>query len=150
MERFRQILKPSTPIAYVTFTDYSVINSKIKNICSVNNILTVGDLVAFGLIRLGSLKGMGRKSYDAIVDWMLDNDLPDSLYESTEGKTHVLVHDKTNRINWEERRFQIICAVLPAYIAQHRGVTDSESVSVELAINTADKMIEMLKSNANE
>ena len=147
MERLRQQLKPNTPIAYVTFTDYSVINSKIKNICSINNILTVGDLVAFGLTRLGSLKGMGRKSYDAIVDWMLDNDLPDSLYESTEEKTHVLVHDKTNRINWEERRFQIACAVLPAYIAQHRGITDSENVSVELAINAADKMIEKLKSN---
>ena len=147
MERLRQQLKPSTPIAYVTFTDYSVINSKIKNICSVNNILTVDDLVSFGLTRLGSLKGMGRKSYDAIVDWMLDNDLPDSLYESTEEKTHVLVHDKTNRINWEERRFQIVCAVLPAYIAQHRGITDSENVSAELAINAADKMIEKLKSN---
>lgn len=150
MEGFRQILKPSTPIAYVTFTDYSVINSKIKNICSINNILTVGDLVAFGLIRLESLKGLGRKCYDAIYEWMLDNDLPDSLYESIEEKPGVLVTNSTNRINWEERRFQIVCAVLPAYIAQHRGVTDSESVSVELAINTADKMIERLKSNANE
>lgn len=147
MERLRQQLKLSTPIAYVTFTDYSVINSKIKNICSINNILTVGDLVAFGLTRLESLKGMGRKSYDAIVDWMLDNDLPDSLYESTEEKPDVLVTDNPNRINWEERRFQIACAVLPAYIAQHRGITDSESVSVELAINAADKMIEKLKSN---
>lgn len=142
MERLRQQLKPSTPIAYVTFTDYSVINSKIKNICSVNNILTVDDLVSFGLTRLGSLKGMGRKSYDAIVDWMLDNDLPDSLYESTEEKTHVLVHDKTNRINWEERRFQIVCAVLPAYIAQHRDITG--------AIYTADEVIEKLKSDTNE
>ena len=147
MERLRQQLKPNTPIAYVTFTDYSVINSKIKNICSVNNILTVSDLVAFGLARLQSLKGLGRKSYDAIVDWMLDNDLPDSLYESTEEKPGVLVTDNPNRINWEERRFQIICAVLPAYIAQHRGITDSENVSVELAINAADKMIEKLKSN---
>ena len=142
MERLRQQLKPSTPIAYVTFTDYSVINSKIKNICSINNILTVGDLVAFGLTRLESLKGMGRKSYDAIVDWMLDNDFPDSLYESTEEKTHVLVHDKTNRINWEERRFQIVCAVLPAYIAQHRNFYE--------AIHTANEVIEKLKSDANE
>lgn len=142
MERLRQQLKPSTPIAYVTFTDYSVINSKIKNICSVNNILTVDDLVSFGLTRLGSLKGLGRKCYDAIYDWMLDNDLPDSLYESTEEKPGVLVTDNLNRINWEERRFQIVCAVLPAYIAQHRDITG--------AIYTADEVIEKLKSDTNE
>ena len=149
MERLslRQQLKPSTPIAYVTFTDYSVINSKIKNICSINNILTVSDLMAFGLARLQSLKGLGSGSYNAIVNWMRENDLPDSLYESIEEKPGVLVTNNPNRINWEERRFQIVCAVLPAYIAQHRGVTDSDSVSVELAINTADKMIEKLKSN---
>lgn len=138
MERLRQQLKPNTPIAYVTFTDYSVINSKIKNICSINNILTVGDLVAFGLTRLESLKGMGRKSFDAIYEWMLDNDLPDSLYESTEEKPDVLVTNNPNRINWEERRFQIVCAVLPAYIAQHRNFYE--------AISIANEVIEKLKS----
>ena len=102
----------------------------------------MGELVAFVWLWLESLKGLGRKCYDAIYDWMLDNDLPDSLYESTEEKQGVLVTDNPNRINWEERRFQIICAVLPAYIAQHRDITG--------AIYTANEIIEKLKSNANE
>ena len=60
-------------------------------------------------------------------------------------KTATALNKKITTIDWEQRRYELVKDILPSLIQVNADTSMSEEAIINLAVNTADRVITLLK-----
>ena len=60
-------------------------------------------------------------------------------------KTATALNKKITTIDWEQRRYELVKDILPSLIQVNADTAMSEEAIINLAVNTADRVITLLK-----